>query len=78
MKHEKHKVEVSKTEHFNKKEILDKLVPLVENTAMRFNFIPVEIDFSRENHRWYLRIYIFSKEREITVDKENIGLLGLG
>ena len=68
MKHEKHKVEVSKTEHFNKKELLDKLIPLVENTAMRFNFIPVEIDFSRENHRWYLRIYIFSKEREITLD----------
>lgn len=68
MKHDKHKVEIQKTEHFNKKELLEKLVPLVENTAIRFNFIPVEIDFSRENHRWYLRIYIFSKEREITLD----------
>ena len=68
MKHDKRKVETEKTEHFNKKELLEKLVPLVENTAMRFNFIPVEIDFSRENHKWYLRIYIFSKEREITLD----------
>lgn len=30
----------------NRKEVLDKLMPLVENTAMRFNFIPVEIGFS--------------------------------
>ncbi len=55
-------------EHFNKKEIVDKLVPLVENTAMRFGVIPVEIDFSKENHRWFLRIYIYSKDRNITLD----------
>lgn len=68
MKHEKHNAEIQRNEIFNKRELLEKLIPLVENTAMRFNFIPVEIDFSRENHKWYLRIYIFSKEREITLD----------
>ena len=31
-------------EHFNKKEIVDKLVPLVENTAMRFGVIPVDLE----------------------------------
>ena len=68
MKHDKHKQEIQRNEIFNKRELLEKLIPLVENTAMRFNFIPVEIDFSRENHKWYLRIYIFSREREITLD----------
>lgn len=52
----------------NKREILDSIMPLVENTAMRFNFIPVEVDFSKENHRYFLRIYLFSYERPITID----------
>jgi len=68
MKHEKKSQDEKQYEHFNKRELLEKLVPLVENTAMRFNVIPVEIDFSRENHRWFLRIFIYSKERNITLD----------
>ena len=39
-------------EELNRHEILEKVMPLVENTAMRFNLIPVEVDFSKENHRW--------------------------
>ncbi len=62
-----------KIEHFNKHEVIDKLIPLVENTAIRFNLIPVEIDFSKENHRWFLRIFIYSPAREITLeDCENV------
>lgn len=68
MKGEKKFHEEKFHENFNKKELFEKLVPLVENTAMRFNVIPVEIDFSKENHRWYLRIFIYSKDREITLD----------
>ncbi len=57
----------------NRLEILSKITPLIENTAMRFNLIPVEIDFSKENHRWYLRIFLYSKERDITLDDcENV------
>ena len=68
MKHEKRPNEEKQFEYFNKKELMEKLVPLIENTAMRFNVIPVEIDFSRENHRWFLRIFIYSKDRNITLD----------
>ncbi|MBQ2644475.1 ribosome maturation factor RimP [bacterium] len=68
MKHDKKINEEKQLEHFNKRDILDKLIPLVENTAMRFNVIPVEIDFSKENHKWFLRIFIYSKERNITLD----------
>jgi len=60
-------------EHFNKKEILQKLIPLVENTAMRYNLIPVEIDFSKENHNWFLRIFIHSMEHPVShKDCENL------
>ena len=52
----------------NRQEILTSITPLIDNTAMRFNLIPVEIDFSKENHRWFLRIYLYSKEHNITLD----------
>ncbi len=57
----------------NRPEILEQITPLIENTAMRFNLIPIEIDFSKENHRWFLRIFLYSKERDITLDDcENV------
>ncbi len=63
----------SKTEHCNKHEVLKKLIPLIENTAMRFNLIPIEVDFSKENHRWFLRIFIYSPIHEVTLeDCENV------
>lgn len=70
MKNEKkiHSERQNEHDHFNKHELMEKLIPLVENTAMRYGVVPVEIDFSKENHRWYLRIYIYSQERQITLD----------
>ena len=60
-------------QELNRHEVLEKVTPLIENTAMRFGFIPVEIEFVKENHRWFLRIYLYSKERDITLDDcENI------
>jgi len=57
----------------NRHEILEKITPLIENTAMRFGLIPIEIDFVKENHRWFLRIFLYSKERDITLeDCENV------
>ncbi len=52
----------------NRHEIIEAITPLIENTAMRFNLIPIEIDFSKENHKWFLRIFLYSKERDITLD----------
>ena len=57
----------------NRHEILEKITPLIENTAMRYNLIPVEIEFVKENHRWFLRIYIYSYEKDVTLDDcENV------
>ena len=57
----------------NRLEVLEAITPLIENTAMRYNLIPIEIDFSKENHRWFLRIFLYSQERSITLeDCENV------
>lgn len=57
-----------KQEAINRHEILAKITPLIENTAMRFDLIPIEIDFEKENHRWFLRIFLFSQDRGVTLD----------
>lgn len=60
-------------EQINKYEILKKITPLIENTAMRFNLIPLEIDFEKESHRWFLRIFLFAHDRGVTLeDCENV------
>lgn len=60
-------------QEINRHEILEKITPLIENTAMRFGLIPVEIEFVKENHRWFLRLYLFSYERGVTLeDCENV------
>lgn len=62
-----------KPEQINRHEILEKITPLIENTAMRFNLIPIEIDFEKENHRWFLRIFLFAHDRGVTLeDCENV------
>lgn len=58
--------------HFNKNEILEKLIPLIENTAMRYNLIPIEIDFTKESGKWFLRIFLY-KDSGVTLDDcENV------
>ncbi len=58
--------------HFNKNEILEKLAPLVDNTAMRYGMIPLEVDFSKESGKWFLRIFLY-KDSGVTLDDcENV------
>lgn len=52
----------------NKFEVLEKITPLVENTAMRYNLIPIEIDFSKESGRWFLRIFLYSPDHGVTLE----------
>jgi len=57
----------------NRHEVLEKITPLIENTTMRFGYIPIEIEFVKENHRWFLRIYLYSREKDVTLDDcENV------
>ena len=60
-------------QEINRHEILEKIKPLIENTSMRFGFIPIETDFVKENHRWFVRIFLYSSEKDVTLDDcENI------
>ena len=51
-------------EYVNKRELLEKILPVIDNTLMRYALIPVEVELVKENHRWFLRIFIYSNERE--------------
>lgn len=55
-------------EYVNKRELMEKLEPLIDNTLMRFGLIPVESELIKENHRWFLRIFIYSTEREVNLE----------
>ncbi len=55
-------------EYINKRELMEKLNPLIDNTLMRFGLIPVETELVKENHKWFLRIFIYSEEREVNLD----------
>ncbi|MCD7780968.1 MAG: hypothetical protein LUH05_09905 [Candidatus Gastranaerophilales bacterium] len=55
-------------EYVNKHELMEKLNPLIDNTLMRFSLIPVETELVKENHKWFLRIFIYSSEREVNLD----------
>ncbi len=60
-------------QEINRYEVLEKVTPVIENTAMRYGLIPVEIEFVKENHRWFLRIFLYSRERDVTLDDcENV------
>lgn len=60
-------------EHFNKREILDNLKPLVDNCAMRYNLIPLEVSLEKENGHWFLRVFIYCKDHPVSLqDCENL------
>ncbi len=52
----------------NRHDILEKITPLIENTTMRYGYVPIEIEFVKENHRWFLRIFLYSSEKDVTLD----------
>ncbi len=55
-------------EYVNKRDIMEKIEPVIDNTLMRYGFIPVEVELVKENHRWFLRIFMFSTEKEVGID----------
>ena len=53
---------------YNRKEILENITPIIENTAMRCGVIPIEIDLVKESSHWFLRIYLYSSYHDISID----------
>ncbi len=52
-------------QQFKKSEVLEKIMPVIENTAMRHNLIPLEVSFEKENGHWFLRIFIYSNDHPV-------------
>ena len=62
----------------NKRELIETITPVIENTAMRYGLIPLEISLERENNRHFLRIFIYSPDHNVShLDCENMSR-GLG
>lgn len=60
-------------EHLNRREIIEAITPVIENTAMRYNLIPIEIELEKESGNWFLRVYIFSTDHPVNhQDCENL------
>ncbi len=60
-------------QEFNKRELLQTLEPVIENTAMRYNLVPLETAFEKENNKWFLRIFIWASDHNVShLDCENI------
>ena len=55
-------------EYINKRELVEKITPVIDNTLMRYGLVPVEVELVKENHKWFLRIFIYSMEREVGID----------
>ncbi len=65
-------------EFLNKRELIETITPVIENTAMRYGLIPLEILLERENNRQFLRIFIYSPDHNVShLDCENMSR-GLG
>ena len=63
---------------FNKREVIETITPVIENTAMRYGLITLETLLEKENNRWFLRIFIYSTEHKVShQDCENMSR-GLG
>ena len=65
-------------DHLNKREIIEKLTPVVENTAMRYGLIPLEIALEKESGHWFLRIFIYHSEHPVTHEDCSAITRGLG
>lgn len=50
----------------DKKDILSKITPVLENVAHQQGLIPLEINFVKESGKWHLTVYIYSHDHEIT------------
>lgn len=55
-------------QHINIKKVLADITPVIENVAMKNGVIPIEVNLLKEDNRWYLRIFIFSKDHPIGHD----------
>jgi len=50
----------------DKKDILNKITPVLEKVAYQLGLIPLEINFVKESGKWHLTVYIYSQDHQIS------------
>ena len=53
---------------FSRKDIIEKITPVIENASMKNGLIPIEIDFQKESGKWFLRIFVYCNDHPVTLD----------
>ena len=53
---------------FNRREIIEKITPVIENASMKNGLIPIEIDFQKESGKWFLRIFVYCNDHPVNLD----------
>lgn len=55
-------------QNFNRRDIIEKITPVIENAAMKNGLIPIEIEFQKESGKWFLRIFIYCNDHPVNLD----------
>lgn len=50
----------------DKKDIQNKITPVLEKVAQQLGLIPIEINFAKESGKWHLTVYIYSADHQIS------------
>lgn len=61
-----------KYSQLNKKEVMQNIMPLIEHSCIKYNLIPLEVNLTKENGRWFLRIFLYRKDGVTHDDCQNI------
>ena len=62
-------------QEINRHEILEKITPLIENTSIRYGFLPIEIEFIKEMNKLISNISVESKEKQIPRFKSELAAM---
>jgi ribosome maturation factor RimP len=50
----------------DKRDILNKITPVLEKVAYQLGLIPLEINFLKESGKWHVIVYIYSQDHQIS------------
>lgn len=58
---------------FSKRKVTETILPVIENVCTKNGLIPIEVNLDKESSRWFLRIFLYSHDHQIThKDCENV------
>lgn len=52
--------------NINARTVLEKITPVIEQIVIEKGLIPLEIEFKKENNKWFLKIFLYKDSESIT------------